>query len=438
MTINGTTKTFTGGRSPLWDVAIIGGGPAGSTAAAYLARAGLKVTLFERAVHPRPHVGESLVPSTTRVFKEIGFLETMEAEGFPRKYGAAWHPSADKRGEFCIEFKEIPQQGVDQDYTYHVDRGRFDLLLLKHAQSLGAAVHQGVSVQEVLFDGSRASGVRVEVAGNSVCVDARVVVDASGRNTLLANQLRTKQPDPIFNQYAVHSWFENVGAVNRETAQYIHIFFLPQKRAWVWQIPITDRITSVGVVAERETFKQAKLGSEPYFLRHVHSHPELSETMRDARRVREYSTEADYSYRVSKLTGDGFLVIGDAGRFVDPIFSSGVSVAMTGAKLASEQIIQGMQRGDLSASSFEPYEARVRSGVEVWYEFIRLYYKVLPFFTHFLQSPNYRHEILKLLQGEVYDRSEVQVLRKIRSFVETVEAAESHAFKQYLTDMPID
>ena len=127
------------------DVIIIGGGPAGSVIGSYLSMAGINNIILESAIHPRPHVGESMVTATTRVFKDIGFLETMEREGFIRKYGAGWHPP-DRQGDFNIEFREYPQDGIEQDYTYHVDRSKFDLLLLKHAEGLDSRVIQGVHV----------------------------------------------------------------------------------------------------------------------------------------------------------------------------------------------------------------------------------------------------------------------------------------------------
>ena len=149
------------------EVVIIGGGPGGSALGCYLSMAGISNTIIESAVHPREHVGESMVTATTRVFEEIGFLETMEREGFLRKYGASWHPTA-ARAALHVKFAEFPQPDIHQDYTYHVDRSRFDLLLLKHAEQLGSRVCQGVCVKEVLFDAGHAVGVRASVAGRSV------------------------------------------------------------------------------------------------------------------------------------------------------------------------------------------------------------------------------------------------------------------------------
>ncbi|UCG22655.1 MAG: tryptophan 7-halogenase [Chloroflexota bacterium] len=419
------------------DVIIVGGGPAGSALGCYLSMAGIDNIIIESAVHPRPHVGESMVTATTRVFEDIGFLETMEREGFVRKYGASWH-APENRGKFSIEFAEFPQEGIRQDYTYHVDRSRFDLLLLKHAQTLGSKVYQGVHVKEVLFDDGRATGVKVRVGDQEVALSSKVVVDASGRHTLIGRQLRLKKIDPLFDQYAVHAWFDGVDRGHDKTADHIHIYFLPVERGWVWQIPITEEVVSVGVVAEKQVFKRSKLDWESYFDTHIRTNFNLAHAMRNARRINDFKAEGDYSYSMTKFVGDGYLLVGDAARFVDPIFSSGVSVALYSAKFAAERIEYACEHADFSEDAFRPYEERLRSGVEVWYEFIRLYYKLLPLFTRFIQSKKYRLQILQLLQGEVFDRTEVPVLDAMRDFVDTVEQTEDHVFRQQLTDIPMD
>jgi 1H-pyrrole-2-carbonyl-[peptidyl-carrier protein] chlorinase len=420
----------------MYDVIIVGGGPAGATMGSYLSKAGIKNLILEGHNQPRPHVGESLVLSTMRVFNEIGFLDTMEREGFVKKYGAAWRDFNGK--EQALHFSEFRQQGIDRDHTYHVDRGKFDLLLLKHAQSLGSEVHQGVQVKRVNFVDGQAVGVRAKFAGQEIDIPSRVVVDASGRQTLLGRQLHLKKNDPIFNQYAVHAWFDHVErGEDPKTADYIHIYFLPVKRGWAWQIPITDRITSVGVVAEREVFQQFKSESERYFDTYVQSNQGLARAMAHAVRVNEFKTEGDYSYVLDKFCGNGFLMIGDAARFVDPIFSSGVSVAMYSARYGAETVRAALESGDLSAEAFQPYERTLRGGVEIWYEFIRLYYKLLPLFTLFIQS-QYRVEILRLLQGEVFDRQEVRVLDVMRRYIAAVEKNEKQVFHSQLSDIPIE
>lgn len=177
----------------------------GSALGCYLSKAGIKNTIFEAANHPRPHVGESMVMSSVQVFDEIGFLPVLEREGFVKKHGASWHPPV-RKGEAAIAFSEFPSPHVKQDYTYHVDREKFDLLLLKHAEGLGSKVYQGVSATEVLFDDNKyARGVRMRFAEQEIDVPARMVVDASGRHTLLGKQLKVKKNDPIFDQFAVQA-----------------------------------------------------------------------------------------------------------------------------------------------------------------------------------------------------------------------------------------
>ncbi len=418
------------------DVIIIGGGPAGSVLGSYLSMAGIDNVIFEGGMHPRPHVGESLVTSTTRVFDEIGFLPVMEREGFVRKYGASWHAPAGR--EFSIEFREFPQPGINQDYTYHVDRSKFDLLLLQHARSLGSKVYQGVNVKKVLFADGRAAGVKFAIGGKEFELPAKMVVDASGRRTLLGNQLNLKKKDPIFNQYAVHAWFEDLHRGDGPTAEFIHIYFLPIERGWVWQIPISETVTSVGVVTEKENFKEAKLDVEAYFFKYANTNPDLARALKNARRINDFKSEGDYSYSMKKLVGDNFMLVGDAARFVDPIFSSGVSVALYSAKFAADRIKYAFEHNDFSEAALQPYADKLAGGAHVWYEFIRLYYKLLPIFTHFIQSKEYRLEVLQLLQGEVFDRESVPVLDAMRSYIKKVEASDNHIFKAQLTSIPID
>ncbi len=422
------------------DVIIVGGGPAGSALGCFLSIAGISNIIIERAIHPRQHVGESLVPITTRYLKEIGVIDDLNNGGYVKKYGAAWHPPSGS-GVVSIQFREIPQKGVDQKYSYHVDRSKFDLMLLKRAVELGSKVYQGLHVHEVLFTDGRASGVSCKIADKTVQLDARIIVDATGRSTLLGQQLRIKKNDPIFNQFTIHGWFKGVDRAISGTAEadYIHIFFLKgAERGWGWQIPISEDVTSVGVVAEKEVFKQSRKDIDGWFHSQVESHPTLCQAMNGARQVKDFETEGDYSYSLKDFAGDGFLVVGDAARFVDPIFSSGISVALASASFATEAISKALETGDVSREAFKTYEARLRSGVQIWYDFIRLYYKLLPMFTYFIKQDEYRADLLTLLSGDVYDRAEAPVLRKMRDFIETVQSTDNHMFKNNLTSMPID
>jgi FADH2 O2-dependent halogenase len=434
-----------------FDIGIIGGGPAGSATASYLAKAGLSVALFESAIFPREHVGESLVPATTPVLLDIGVMDKVEAAGFPKKYGAAW-TSAEKRAIDHLGFKglthdfraaeilfsERDQDGVDRDYTFHVDRAKFDQILLKHAQELGATVFQGVRVGGVDFSGEHPV-ITAKLGGVSARVPVRMVVDASGRQTHLGSQLKFKVPDPVFNQYAVHTWFDNFDrkalAVNKAQADYIFIHFLPMADTWVWQIPITDTITSVGVVGQKKRFKEMGGDREKFFWDSVASRPELLDALKNADQVKPLKTEGDYSYGMSQIAGDNFLLIGDAARFVDPIFSSGVSVALNSARIASQDIIAAARAGDFKKARFATYEAKLRRGVSTWYEFISIYYRLNILFTAFVQDDRYRLDVLQMLQGDVYDTEEPKALTAMREIVRTVENDPTHLWHRYLGEL---
>jgi FADH2 O2-dependent halogenase len=433
-----------------FDVAVIGGGPAGSTIASYLVKAGLRVAVFESEMFPRPHVGESLVPATMPVLDEIGVMDDIEAAGFPRKYGAAW-TSAESRNvphngftgldhDFRaaeIMFVERDQPGVHRDYTFHVDRGRFDLILLKHAETLGAEVFSRVRVLNVDFDGDPdVVTLNCRLGPRQLDFTARMVVDASGRQTMLGRQLKLKVPDPVFNQYAVHTWFEGLDrsamAINPTKADYIYIHFLPIKDTWMWQIPITDTITSVGVVTQKHRFAAANADREKFFWDIVSSRQDLTDALKQAKRVREFKPEGDYSYAMRQICGDRFMLIGDAARFVDPIFSSGVSVALNSARLAARDIVAAHEAGDFAKKRFSAYEDLLRRAVKNWYEFISIYYRLNVLFTAFVQDPRYRIDVLKMLQGDFYDTDEPKALGAMREIVTTVENDPDHLWHPYL------
>lgn len=437
-----------------FDIGIIGGGPAGAALATYLAKAGLSCVVFERELFPRPHVGESLVPSSTRIFKEIDFLAKMDQADFPKKYGAAW--TASGKGPVytdsfegleadChagIRFAEREQPGVDRNYTFHVDRGKFDLLLLQHAQQYGATVYEGVRVQYVDFSEPTHPCLHFSIGKQDVNIRVRMVADATGRRTLLGNQLKFRIQDPVFDQYALHTWFEDYDrsllASDPSQVEYIFIHFLPVTNSWVWQIPITRTITSIGVVTQKKNFAKSREERQEFFWHCLESRPELAAGLRAAKQLRPLAEEGNYSYAMKQICGDNFVLLGDAARFVDPIFSTGVSIALNSARFASADIIRAAETGDFSKQSFQTFESTLRRGTRNWYEFISIYYRLNVLFTAFVQNERYRLPIVKLLQGDVYDEEEPEVLKIMKNVVSQVEQNEKHIWHQYLGELTAD
>jgi len=390
-------------RQSDFDAIVIGGGPAGAVTASLLAQNGFRCLVLERDVHPRDHVGESLTPSTNPIFERIGFLEKMEQAQFVHKPGACWTAPRTPVGKFVsIRLAEFPPPGATQFYTYNVERDVFDTLLLRHAHELGAKVLQGVGVQKVIFDGERAVGVTAKFAdGWQQDLFARVVVDASGRTSVLARQLKLKRKDPNFNQFGIYSWFRGVEPNPPGFEGFLFLHFLGLERAWAWQIPLRDGICSIGVVTAKEDFSASGGAQDEFFASLVARNTTLTHNMRDASRIRPWWLEGDFSYKIDQLAGKGWLLVGDALRFVDPIFSTGVDVAAYSASYACDAILASMN-GSSEEAAFAEYARRVSDGVDAWYDLIALFYKLQNLFTLFAVQRRYRENVVRILQGNLY------------------------------------
>jgi FADH2 O2-dependent halogenase len=245
--------------------------------------------------------------------------------------------------------------------------------------------------------------------------------------------------DPVFDQYAIHTWFEgyNRNALTNDVSQneYIFIHFLPLTNTWVWQIPITETITSIGVVTQKKHFAGSKQERSEFFWQCLDSRPELAAGLRAARQIRPMTHEGDYSYAMKQICGDDFVLVGDAARFVDPIFSTGVSIALNSARFASADILRAAESGNFRKESFRTFETTLRRGTKNWYEFISVYYRLNVLFTAFVQDERYRLDVVKLLQGDVYDEDEPNVLKLMKDIVSQVEQNEKHIWHNYLGEL---
>ena len=370
---------------------VVGGGPGGSTAATFLARGGLSVAVAERERFPRFHIGESLLPANLPVLERLGVLDRVRAHGFIDKYGASFHDQ-ETGLEYTFYFREgkpWPPQ------TFEVPRGEFDKLLLDHAaENPRVTVLQPATVEAAAFD---ADGVTARVVENGAARDlrARFLVDASGRDTFLASRYGRRTPMPGLGKVAVFAHFRGARRWPGKEEGNIRIFIFED--GWFWYIPFAGDVTSVGCVLHARTVRGREGSLEELLEAMIARCERVRETLRGAERVTPVYSAANFSYRTDPVVGDRFACVGDAVAFVDPIFSSGVFIAMQSAELAAAEIVRAFRGGRFEAARFKGYERRFRRGVGPFFKFIRHYYE--PSFLQVFLQPRETAGMLDTVTG---------------------------------------
>jgi flavin-dependent dehydrogenase len=387
-----------------YDVAIIGGGPGGSSVATHLARGGLRVGLFEREVFPRFKVGESLVPATMLMLERLGALEPIAKGGFQVKYGATFQDLDTGYGTTFYFLTGMPWP----NWTYNVPRSEFDKILLEHSKRQGVAIHQPASVTGVQFDRDGVS-LDIEEGGARSTRRARFLVDASGRDGFLASHVGRRERVPNLGKVALFAHYRGADRFPGHEEGNIRVFLF--ECGWFWYIPLAEDLTSVGVVLHARAAREHRGTPEQLFESMIRRCPEVSGRLMAAETVTPVHTAANFAYTNAPVVGDRFLCVGDAVAFVDPIFSSGVFIAMRSAELAAQTILDAFARDRFSARRFAAYERRVFRGMAPFFKFIHKYYEP-SFMDLFLRPKNafgMVTAVLNVLSGGSFIRMPLRV-----------------------------
>ena len=357
----------------VWDAVVVGGGPAGSTAANLLAAAGRSVLVLERDDFPRHHIGESLLPGLNPLFKRLGVGAALRRAGFFIKTGGSylWGRSPTP---WSITFSGPREGPRERTWAWHVERARFDALLLARARRLGAVVRQPAAVAEVGLSGDRVTGLGVRTAAGRIeRVRAKVYLDASGQAGVLASRLGWRVYDRQLRHMAVYTYYE--GARLFTGPRHNHIFIENIDDGWVWFIPLSERRVSVGVVTSLSLAEQARAGLEAFFLERLAKTREASRRVAaPARRVAEFRVERDWSYRSRRFAGKNFMLVGDAAAFIDPLLSYGVTLAMNSGELAADCADGALADPARAAEFFAHYDAAHGARFDELRDFTKYFY----------------------------------------------------------------
>lgn len=384
------------------DVVVVGGGPSGSATATLVAQKGYRVHLFERDHFPRFHIGESLIPHTYHILKRLNMLDEMRKSCFVKKHSVQFVSQHGKLSE-PFYFAEHEQHECSQ--TWQVRRSEFDHMLINNARKHGVQVHEGTRVLEVIFEGKRAVGVMVKGEdGVTREVRAKVVVDAGGQASVLLDRLGLREWDPVLKKAAVWTYWKGAYRDQGRDEGATIVLQTKDKKGWFWYIPLHDDIISVGVVAAYDYLfvdRDTKDLEQIYF-EEVNRCPGLQPRLEKAERCDIFRAQKEYSYRTKQAAGDGWVLVGDAFGFLDPLYSSGVLLALASAGFASDSITDALAANDPSEERLRRWEANYIAGMDRMRRLVCEFYDGLNFGKLVRRNPDKKGLITDVLIGNIF------------------------------------
>lgn len=400
-----------------YDCVVIGGGPAGSTVAALVAQAGFNTLLLEREAMPRPHIGESLMPETYWEFERLGVLEQLQKSPYAKKVGVQF---VNNTGKESAPFFFRSHDDRDCSETWHVDRAEFDKLLFDNAASKGATCCDNTRVLEVLFDNGRAVGVKLQASSDQTKeVRAQVVVDATGQQSMIANRLGLRRENPDLRKAAIWQHFQ--GAYRDEEGGGVKtvIMHTSEKQSWFWYIPQADDIVSVGVVGDRDYLLRGRGKPGEVFIEERAKCSTLECWLSGATPVGDLQVAKEFSYTTDQPAGDGWVLVGDAWGFIDPIYSSGVFFALKSGSLAADSIIAALQSGDTSGEKLGVWAKGFAAQTQLIRKLVYAFYSGEFRVGKFIQEyPQHHGELVDLLIGRVFDGFKGKIFEDLEPWLE--------------------
>ena len=404
-----------------FDCVTIGAGPGGSTAAALVAEAGYKTLLLEREQFPRFHVGESLMPETYWTLERLGVIDEMRKRSFPPKVGVQFVSSSTKESAPFFFHDHDPRESSQ---TWHVERAEFDNILFKNAAAKGADCRDGSRVLDIELNGNDGSKVTFQSSdGEKHTVHAKVVVDATGQQAMLANRLGLIEVNEKLKKASIWTYYRGAERSEDPDRNTTIILHTEDKACWFWYIPLADDVVSVGLVGDHKQLLKGRGTPEEIFASELAKCPGVQRRIANAKRQGDFNVAKEFSYTTKQHAGDGWVLVGDAFGFIDPVYSSGVFLALKSGEMAADAIVAGLGKNDVSATQLASWTPEFKAGM-VWIrKLVHAFYTNEFSFGKFMKMhPEYAGNLTDLLIGRVFEEGVGKIFEDMDPAIEEAKS----------------